>query len=226
MKSLFRLNYLLLIFTFFVLNNSHAQQILDSKYFFVNNDKLFSLEQRKDTLFEFRYYENFEFRKKPRKQYRIIKSKTKGIITLLIVERLDSIPLSSKSLRDDRFFIIGIEKLSNNKIKVINEIKSYTKNAISKLPFELNLIKDKFGYTYYEETYLKSLNSEFKIDHNFADEIMKSMKNSYSELLKQYMNTKTGDMYRTGIMSELLGREMVKRNLSPISAKNKLKKFF
>jgi len=214
----------LYVLVFLMLTTSCAQNTVDSKYFFVNNEKLFSLEQRNDTIFEYRYYKNFDFRKKPRKQYKVIKTKRKENLTLIVVERVDSIPLSSKPLRDDRYFIIGIEKLSKHKIKVVNEIKSYTKDSISKLNFEFDLIQDKFGYTYYEESYLKSLNSDFEIDRFFANQVIESMKNSYPEVLRQYQSTKTGDLYGTGIMSELLGREMVKRNLSPISSRTKLKK--
>lgn len=224
MTNLFRfklVNFLIIIFTVTI---SYAQKALDSKYYFVNNEKLLSLEQKKDTLYEYRCNKVFECREKARKHYKIIKSKTEGNLTLYAVEWVNLAASSSKSIIEDRFFIIGIEKLSENKIKVINETTSYTKDAISKLPFGFNLIEDKFGYTYYKENYLKSLNSDFEIDKDFADKIMLSMKTSYFELMKLYKNTKVGDMYGTGIISEVLGREMVKRNLNPISARSKLEK--
>ncbi|WP_299336480.1 hypothetical protein [uncultured Psychroserpens sp.] len=188
----------------------------------MNSGKLFSIEQQNDTLYEYRCDANFDCRTKARKHYKIIKSKQKGNLTLLAVERLDSIPLSAKPIRDNRFFIIGIEKLSENKIKLINEVTSYTQDSISKMPFELSLLDNKFGFTYYEENYLKSLNSDFKIDKEFAQELSESIKSSNVELMELYQNTKTGDLYASGITAELIAREMTKRNLSPILAKKKM----
>ncbi len=222
MKNLLQIKYLILIITVCTLNISCSQSVLESKYYFVNSGKLFSIEQQNDTLYEYRCDANFDCRTKARKHYKIIKSKQKGNLTLLAVERLDSIPLSAKPIRDNRFFIIGIEKLSENKIKLINEVTSYTQDSISKMPFELSLLDNKFGFTYYEENYLKSLNSDFKIDKEFAQELSESIKSSNVELMELYQNTKTGDLYASGITAELIAREMTKRNLSPILAKKKM----
>lgn len=222
MKNLLRIKYLILIITVCTLNVSCSQNVLESKYYFVNSGKLFSIEQQNDTLYEYRCDANFDCRTKARKHYKIIKSKQKENLTLLAVERLDSIPLSTKPIRDNRFFIIGIEKLSENKIKLINEVTSYTQDSISKIPFELSLLENKFGFTYYEENYLKSLDSDFEIDKDFANEIMESIKSTDKELIELYRNTVTGDMYASGLTAELIAREMIKRNLSPILAKKKI----
>jgi len=222
MKNLLRIKYLILIIIVCTLNISCSQSVLESKYYFVNSGKLFSIEQQNDTLYEYRCDAKFNCRTKARKHYKIIKPKQKGNMTLLAVERLDSIPLSTKPIRDNRSFIIGIEKLSENKIKLIKEVTSYTQDSISKIPFELSLLENKFGFTYYEENYLKSLDSDFEIDKDFANEITESIKSTDKELIELYRNTVTGDMYGSGLTAELIAREMIKRNLSPILAKKKI----
>ena len=117
----------------------------------------------------------------------------------------------------------SFEKISENTIKMISEAQSFTKDSIAKTPFEMKYLDNKFGFTYYTENYLKSLRTDYTINLEFAKEIIESCK-SNTEIITKYKNTNTGDWYNIGISAELLALEMIKRNLSPIRAKQKMEK--
>ena len=221
MKKRFKFTFVVLLTLFTV--KITAQEILKKKHYFINGEKVFSIQKSNDTLYAFYCNSNFDCAKKARDNYKILKSKQEGNRYLLEVEKLDSIPLSTNPIRDDRFRLIGFEIKSENAIKMINEARSFTKDSITKIPFELDYLNNKFGFTYYTENYLKSFRTDYTITQEIAKEIIESSKNN-TEILTQYQNTITGDIYHTAISAELITLEMIKRNLSPINAKQKMNK--
>ena len=201
----------------------NAQEILKSKYYFINGEKVFSLQKSNDTLYAFKCTSDFNCAKKARDHYKILKSKQDGNRYLFVVEKLDSLQLTTNPIREQRFKLIGFEKTSESEIKIINEARSFTKDSIAKIPFELKYLDNKFGSTYYTESYLKSFRTDYIITPEIAKEIVEACKNN-TKVITQYQNTITRDMYHTAIAAELLTLEMIKRNLSPIHAKQKMNK--
>ncbi len=218
-----RLQFILIALSILLTVKMTAQEILKSKYYFINGEKVFSIQKSNDTLYTFNCNSNFDCSKKVRDHYKILKSKQDGNKYLFEVEKLDSLQLTTNPIPDDRFKIIGFVKTSENTIKMINEARSFTKDSIAKIPFEINYLNNKFGFTYYTENYLKSFRTDYIITPEIAKEIIESTKNN-TEVLTQYQNTITGDMYHTAISAELITLEMIKRNLSPIHAKQKINK--
>jgi len=222
MKHLKLIGIFLSVSICLIATTSCEQNFLNSAYYFINNTEITTFEKRNDTLYIYKCEANLQRSDKAQKRCRIIKSKKDGDTLLLLVERIISIPNASQAMKDNRFSIIGIEKLSSTKIKFVHENIYYNEEEIAKLPFEFNLIKDKFGFTYYEENYLKSLQTDFELDTETFQEITEAVEDSYDELIENYHNTKVRDMYKIGILYEVLGREFVKRNLSPIGLNDKL----
>ena len=219
----YNLKYILVSLLILLTVKVNAQEILKSKYYFINGGKVFSMQKSNDTLYTFKCNSNFDCAEKASDHYKILKSKQDGNRYLFEVEKLDSLQLTTNPIPDDRFRLIGFEKISENEIKIINEARSFTKDSIVKIPFEVKYLDNKFGFTYYTENYLKSFRTDYTITPEFAKEIIESCK-SNTEIITQYNNTNTGDWYASGISAELLTLEMIKLNLSPINAKQKMSK--
>ena len=218
-----RFQFVPIFFSIFLTAKISAQEILKSKYYFINGEKVFSIQKSNDTLYVFKCNSNFDCATKARDHYKIMKSKQNGNRYLLQLEKLDSLQLTTNPIPDNRFRLIGFEKTSENSFKMISEARSFTKDSIAKIPFEVKYLDNKFGFTYYTENYLKSFRTDYTITQEIAKEIIESSKNS-TEILTQYQNTITGDIYHTAISAELITLEMIKRNLSPINAKQKMNK--
>ncbi|MCH2194072.1 hypothetical protein [Kordia sp.] len=208
----------------FLLVISCSKDISNSKYYFIQNKELIAINIQNDTLYEYKCEMNFECFEKVHKSYKIIKSKEEKNLLLIAVEQTNFVPNASKEMKKNRLSIIGVEKLSSSKIKFTHENTYYNKKEITKLPFKLDLVKDKFGFTFYEEKYLKSLPTDFEIDVETSEAIIYAVENSYHELYESYQRSNVRDTYRTGILSEVIVRELIKRYLSPADFTNKFEK--
>ncbi|WP_298518797.1 hypothetical protein [uncultured Kordia sp.] len=207
----------------FLLIASCSKNVSNSKYYFISDNELTSITKQNDTLYEYKCEENLQCNDHIHKSYKIIKSKKEENLMLLAVERTNFVVNASKAMKDNRFSIIGIEQLSSNKIKFIHEHIYYNEEEITKLPFEFDLIKNKFGFTFYEESYLKSLPTDFEVDADMYAEILSAIQDFSLEYLEKYNNTQVTGLYSTGAAYDFLAREFVKRKLSPIGLQKKLK---
>ena len=214
---------LLITLILLISNSVISQNLLNEKYYFVNGTELFGIKKSNDTIFEFKCNPNFNCSDRYRKKFKILKNKIIENKQILAIERIDSIPLSTNPIPADRYKIIGFEKIQKGKLKFINEAKTYTLDSLSAIPFEIEFLKDKFGFTYYTESFLTELETDYNISAEQAERVMSNFKN-YTERLKLYEKTKTGDIYRSGIMAELIAAEMIKLNLSPLQARNRIEK--
>ncbi len=202
-------------------NSILSQNLLDEKYYFVNGTELFGIKKSNDTIFEFKCNPDFSCSDRYRKKFKILKSKVIGQKEILAIERIDSIPLTSNPIPADRYKIIGFENIGKGKLKIINEAKTYTLDSLSAIPFEIEFLKNKFGFTYFTESFLTELETDYKVSAELAEQIMSNFKN-YAERLELYKNTKTGDIYGSGITAEIISTEMIKLNLSPLQARNRI----
>lgn len=215
MKKILLTSILICIF-----NSVFSQNLIDEKYYFVNGNELFGIKISNDSLFELKC--NSDFQCAVRKRYKILKSKKVGKKEIFAIERLDSMQLTSSPIPKDRYRIIGLEKIEKGKLKFVNEAKSYTLDSPTRIPFEIQFLNGKFGFTYYTESFLTELETDYPINAEQAEKITSNFEN-YTELLELYKNTKTGDIYASGIMAELIALEMIKLKLSPLLARNRIK---
>ena len=188
----YNLQFILIVLSILLTVKINGQEILKSKYYFINGEKIFSIQKSNDTLYVFKCDSNFDCATKARDHYKILKSKQNGNKYLLEVEKLDSLQLTTNPIPDKRFTRIGFEKSSENSIKMISEAQSFTRDSIAKIPFEVKYLDNKFGCTYYTENYLKSFRTNYTITPEFAKEIIESCK-SNTEIITQYNNTNTID---------------------------------
>lgn len=206
----------------FIFNSVYSQSLLDEKYYFVNGTELFGIEKSNDTIFEFKCNSNFECSENYRK-FKILKNKVVGQKEVLAIERIDSIPFSSNPITADRYKIIGFENIGKGKLKFINEAKKYTLESLNSIPFEIEFLNNKFGFTYYRESFLTKLQIEYEFSPEQAVQILSNTKNN-TEIIELYKKTKTGDIYGSGIAAELIAIEMIKLNLSPLNARARIEK--
>ncbi|MBL7471734.1 hypothetical protein IS446_05940 [Robertkochia sp. 1368] len=212
---------LLTVLFVFIINSVFCQNLLDDKYYFVNGTELYGIKKSNDTIFEFKCNSNFKCAQKYRRIFKVLKSKRIGSKEILAIERIDSIPLTTNPIPADRYKLIGFEKLEQGKLKFINEAKTYTLDSLSVIPFDIQFLNNKFGFTYYSESYLSQLKTDYNISPELAQKILAGLK-SNTELIELYRKTKTGDIYGSGITAELIATEMIKINLSPLDAKKRL----
>ena len=216
-------NILITTILSFIFNSVFSQTLLEDKYYFVNGTELFGIKKSNDTIFEFKCNSDFKCSDKYRKRFKILKNKKIGQKEILVIERIDSIPLKTNPIPADRYKIIGFEKIEKGKLKFINEAKSYTLDSLSAIPFEIQYLNDKFGFTYYTESFLTELKTDYEISPELAEQIFSDLKNNI-EQVELYKKTKTGDIYGSGITAELIATEMIKLNLSPLNAKERIEK--
>jgi len=205
--------------TLFILSLISTQlvnaQVLVDKLYFVNGLELFGLKQSNDTLYEFKCNASFQCQERIRKHYKIIESKDTLNWRLVKIERLDSIPLTTKPIREDRFKLWGFQRIDEGVFRVVTQRTRFTLDSIQLTPINSLLSKEKFGFTYYTEDFLTSLNTDYEIDSLTVDEIVSGFKN-YEDLIQLYKNTDVVDFYGSGIAAELTAKELIKRGWSPL----------
>lgn len=198
-----------------------SQEILDRLYYFVNGEELTALKQEEDMIYVSKCNVDFECDEEYRRSYKIWRAKQEGNRVLLEVERMDPVPGVDNPYPPERFRFMGFIKEDNNHIRFINEAISVTKQEINDIPFEMAYLNEKFGFTYYSEPYLMSLNTEYELTKDEAEGLLADLKQNEGAL-EYYNQTKTGDIYRIAISAELLSLELIRRGLCPIKGKNRL----
>ncbi|TYB76936.1 hypothetical protein [Bizionia myxarmorum] len=214
---------LLTLISIFLFNFIFAQSLLNEKYYFVNGTELFGIKRSNDTIYEFKCRPDFKCSSNNRKRFVVLESKIFGNQKILKIERIDSIPLTTNPIPEDRYKILGLEKLTDKKLKIVNETTKYTLDSITKIDLNSELLKDKFGFTYYTESFLTDLETNYEITNEQAVEIFEDIKENI-QTVELYKETKTGDIYGSGITAELIAIEMIKLKLSPLQARNRIEK--
>jgi hypothetical protein len=211
---------LLTTISLLLFNSIFSQSLLEENYYFVNGTEIFGVKRSNDTIYQFKCRPDFVC-STYRKTFKILKSKKVGEREILAIERLDSIKMSANPFPKDRYKIIGFERLEKGKLKIINETKKYTLDSLSKIKFDINLLNEKFGFTYYTKSFLTDLKTDYEITNKQAKEILEKLKENIKSV-KYYESTKTGDIYASGITAELIAIEMIKLDLSPLQARNRI----
>lgn len=213
-----KISILLFLLTF---SQAVKAQELDDTYYFVNGLEVFGIKQSRDTIYEFKCYANLQCQERFRKHYKIIQSKDTLNWTLVKIERLDSIPLSTEPIRKDRFKLWGFEKMDEGEIRVVTQRTRFTLDSIQSTPIDLLITEERFGFTYYNENFLTNLKTDYKVDSLTATEIVSGFKN-YESLLMLYKKSEVVDFYGSGITAELTAKELIKRGWSPLYGVHRL----
>lgn len=212
------------ILLFFILTIACKNNFLDETYYFINNNELTRITKQNDTLVFYKCNPDFTCSDKVHELHKIIKSKKDTNKVLYAVERIDSIPYASKALLENRFSIIEFEQITPSSIKFIHTNMYYNEEEISQIAFDFKLVEGKFGYTFYEEKYIQSLQTDFELSVDTYHKIMNDIQHNYNPLIENYHQTQVRDTYKIGIFSELICKEFIKRNWNPINYNLKLQK--
>ena len=198
----------------------YSQEVLNDDYYFVSGKELTKIQKSNDTIYLYKCNSTFDCLDKYRNHFKILKSEEIENITLLKMERLDSIPMTTDPYPEDRFGIVRIEKLQNGVISYISDPKYYTNNSINNVILNKEYLEDRFGFSFYTKKFLTTLKMD-NITKNDARAILESAKEN-KKIIEKYKQTNTGDIYFSGIASELINIELIKRNLSPLNGKNRV----
>lgn len=212
---------LVIIILLFGIAEPESRPILTEDYHFLITDGIIKkLRQRNDTLFEIQCYPDWSCMEKPKHQYRIVHSKTAAPVTVLYLERLDSIPLSTDPYPANRFSLLAINTADSHKIGYLDLKRGLTRADIDTIQLDPLSSKDEFFFSWYGERYLKELaaNRKMKTKED-AQSILDLIKNGrFQTLIEQYQKTAPSDMYGSGLSAELLTRACIEKKINPVGA--------
>ncbi len=212
---------LIIIIVLFRIAEPEPDQILTEDYHFLVTDGIIKkLRQRNDTLFEIQCYPDWSCIEKPTHQYRIIRSETVAPITVLYLERLESIRFSTDPYPANRFSLLAINKSDSNKIGYLDFKRGLTKVDIDTMRLDPLSLKDKFFFSWYGDRYLKvlSVNRKMKTKED-AQSILDLVKSGrFQKLIEQYQKTATSDLYGSGLTAELFTRACIEKKIDPVGA--------
>jgi hypothetical protein len=210
---------LFLLFPF--IGFSQTQKLLTQDYnFLVTDGEISKLHQSNDTLYEFHCYIDRPCQPMPEKHSKIISLQQTKDFTILKLEQLDTIPLTTDPYPATRYSVGVFKDIDNKKLGYLKLVSGLTKQQIDTVRIDSNSLNDMFFFTFYSDAYLKELSALKKVTTKIQVlEIMDVVKsNQFKLLAEKYRKTKTGDMYGTGFSAEILARACIEKGYNPIGA--------
>ena len=210
---------LFLLFPFFGCSQQ-PKALLQDYSFLLTDGTVTKLHQSNDTLYELKCYIDRPCQPKPAKHYKILSSDKTGDFTILKLEQLDTIPLTSDPYPADRYYVLALKSINEKQLGYLPIVYSVTRKQVDTIRTDAQFLKDKFFYTYFSDSYLKELSALKKLaTKDDASQIIEAAKSDkYMLLAKSYSNTDTKDMYNAGFTAELLNRVCVDNGYNPIGA--------
>lgn len=210
---------LFLLFPFIGFSQEH--KLLTEDYNFLATDgEINKLHQSNDTLYELHCYIDQPCQPVPETHSRIISSQQIKDFTILKIEQLDTIPLTTVPYPATRYSVGVFKNIDNKQLGYLSLISGLTKQQIDTFRIDTNLLNDMFFFTSYSDSYLKELSALKKVTtKSQVLEIMDVIKsNQFKLLVDKYRKTKTGDMYGSGFSAEILNRACIEKGYNPIGA--------
>lgn len=210
---------LFLLFPF--IGCSQKQELLTQDYnFLVTDGEIGKLHISNDTLYELHCYINRPCQPGPENHYKIISTQQIKDFTILKLEQLDTIPLTTDPYPATRYSVGIFKDIDDKKLGYLHLISGLTKQQIDTAQIKTHSLNEMFFFTYYSDTYLKELSALKKVTtKSEVEEIMDAAKGNHFKLLaEKYANTKTGDMYGSGFSAEILNRACIEKGYNPIGA--------
>lgn len=210
---------LFLLFPF--IGFSQNQKLLTQDYsFLVIDGGINKLHQSNDTLYELHCYIDQPCQSKPEKHSKIISSQQINDFTIVKLEQLDTIPLTTEPYPATRYSIGVFKDIDDKKLGYLTLISGLTKQQIDTVQIDTDSLNDMFFFTMYSDAYLKVLSTLKKVTtKSQVLEIVETAKsNQFKLLAEKYRKTKTGDMYGSGLSAEILNRACIEKGFNPIGA--------
>ncbi len=212
---------LLILLLFPFIGYTQGQKVLLQNYsFLITDGEVKKLHQSNDTLYELKCYINRPCQPRPEAHYRILSSTKTEDFTILKLECLDTIALTTNHYPETRYSTLALKGVDSNHMGYLPLVLGLTKKQLDTIKTNIHSLKDKFFFTFYSDSYLKEISRLKKVTtKSEAMEIIEASKSDkYKSLAESYSNTETRDMYAAGFSAELLNRICIEKGYSPIGA--------
>lgn len=214
-----RILILFLLLPFF--KRLKAQTVLKQDYNFLGTDgEVSKIHQSNDTLYELHCYIDRPCQPRPENHYKIIGSVIKDQFTLLKLEQLDTIPLSTDPYPPTRYSVLAFKNIDDKHLGSLNLKLGLTKRQLDTVRINVSSLKDKFFFTFFSDASLKELTKLKKLTTmEEAKEVIEAMKSDkFKALAQRYVKTETRDLYAAGFSAEILNRGCIEKGYNPVGA--------
>ena len=207
-------------FLTFISLNVCAQRIFKADYYAVSTDDTHLFRQSNDTLYLYKSSPNFVQlpRLKASDHYKIHNVKTLFNFSILKLEKLDTIQLTTDPYPLKRYFVLVLKNINDNTAGQLMLYSRLLKEELNKVV--IPDLSAKFFSTLVSEKYKKELMGLKPIvTKQDVDVILNDMKSDkYKTVIEQYKATNTNDMYNFLISSEMLYLSCINNGYNPINA--------
>jgi hypothetical protein len=115
---------------------------------------------------------------------------------------------------------LALKTTDNKELGYLPLTLGLTRRQLDTIKTDIPLLKDKFFFTFFSDTYLKELSALKKV--TTKDEVMEIIEatksDNYKTLVEKYSKTETRDMYASGLSTEILNRACIEKGYNPIGA--------
>lgn len=217
----------------FACSNAHSQvpEILLQDYsFLVADGEVERIKQRNDTLYKFNCvlpHSTQSCFPESGKSYRIIAANRSDDVTVLKLERLDSISMTTNPYPPTRYSIVALKAVDNKDLGFLPLESDLTKEQLDTIETNVQELENKFFYSYYSDSYLKELAALKRVEtKEQANEIVNLIKSEEFEwLVERYKKTEVPDMYGSGLAAEIINRACIKLGYNPSGAGQAINSF-
>jgi len=211
------LGFLLLSFVVY----SQKQKVLPQDYSFPGTDSgVMKLHQSNDTLYELRCYVDRPCYPEPKKHYKIISARKIEEFTILKLEQLDTIPLTTDPYPATRYSVLALKNIDNNQLGYLPLSLGLTRQQLDTVQTDAQSLKGKFFFTFFSDSFLKELAQLKKVTtKDEAQQIFEAFKSDkFKPLIESYSRTETRDMYGSMLSAEILNRVCIEKGYNPVGA--------
>ncbi|MDQ1160451.1 1,2-phenylacetyl-CoA epoxidase PaaB subunit [Chryseobacterium sp. SORGH_AS 447] len=206
-----------------VININIDSQIFKEPYYFVGPDEMHVYKKSNDTLYTSTAFSvKLPETTKYREHYKIWSVKENpSDITIMKLENLDSIPLTTDPYPEDRFRIFVFKKNSEKEAVLINDIGHLTKQELANYNTDTIQSKKSIGMKLYSLSYMKELMKLKKVvSKSDVDKINNELNNpKYLNLIEDYKKeNKLFDPYASILAADLINTACLNLGYSPIGA--------
>ncbi|WP_162550036.1 hypothetical protein [Hymenobacter nivis] len=222
-----KLLWLIVLFTFS--DKVAAQRVIYGDYSFIGRGiQTPTLRQCNDTIYQFNCYTYpgipHRCLAKPSAYYKIISLISQAPFYVLKLERLDTIPLTSKPYPQTRYSLMILKIINNDELGYLPLRLGSTKIQIDTAQVNIAILRNNFYFTYFSNKYIKDLTRLKLIStKQQAQSIIEIIKGeTFKEVIKKYQKTQPIDFYGSGMISELINRACIMEGYNPLNAQQKI----
>lgn len=213
----------ILLILLLVINININSQIFKEPYYFVGPDEMHVYKKSNDTLYTSTTFSvKLPEATKYRGHYKIWSVKENSSdITIMRLENLDSIPLTTNPYPEDRFRIFVFKKNSEKEAVLINDIGHLTKQELANYNTDTIQSKKIIGMKLYSLSYIKELMKLKRVaNKSDVDKINNELNNpKYLNLIEDYKKgNKLSDPYASILAADLINTACLNLGYSPIGA--------